>query len=127
MEFESLSLREADEFLRDVPLEADERCDKSKAIVSFLLMPGNAQGFDTAKHFSTVIIIAEVTLDKGTCGSWDVENLQIILVFRDGKDTLSLPDVNNGIRDHASIAAGASSTEWMGMINEERARRTLDH
>ena len=119
MEFESLSLREADEFLRGVPLEADECCDKCKAVVSLLLMPGNTQGFNTAKHFSTVIIIAEVTLDKGACRSWDAENLQIVLVFRDGKDTLSLPDVNNGIHTHASIATGTSGTKWMGMTDEE--------
>ena len=114
MEFESHSLREADEFLRDVPLEADECCDKCKAVVSLLLMPGNAQGFNTAKHFSTVIIIAEVALDKGACRSWDAENLQIILVFRDRKDTLSLPDVNNGITIMPALLVFAGPVHWTG-------------
>ena len=119
VEFESLTLREADKLLRDVPLETNECRDKCKMIVSLLLMPGDAQGFDTTKHFSPVIIIAEVTLKKGTCGSWYAEDLQIVLIFRDGKDTLTLPDVNNSVRDHASVAAGTSSTKWMGMIDEE--------
>jgi len=89
MEFESLSLREADEFLRDVPLEANECCDKHKIVISLLLMPEDTQGFDTMKHFGMVIIIVEVALNESVHGSWDVEGLQIILVFRDRKDSLS--------------------------------------
>ena len=119
VEFESLTLWEANELLRDVPLETNECCDKCKIIVSLLLVPGDTQGFDTMKHFGTVIIIAEVTLNKGTCGSWYAEDLQIVLIFRDGKDALTLPDVNNSVCDHASIAAGTSGTEWVGMIDEE--------
>ena len=82
-------------------------------------MPGDTQGFNTTKHFCAVVIIAEAALNEGTHGSWYAEDLQIVLVFRDRKDTFSLPDINNSVRDHASIAAGASGTKWMGMVDEE--------
>jgi len=66
VKFESLSLREADKFIRDVPLETDEHCNECKVVVSLLLMPGDAQGFDTTEDFGTIVIIAEVAFDKGT-------------------------------------------------------------
>ena len=119
VEFESLALWEADKLLRDVPLEADECCDECEMVVPLLLVPGDTQGFNTTKHFCTVVIIAEAALNEGTHGSWYAEDLQIVLVFRDRKDTFSLPDINNSIRDHASVAAGASGTKWMGMVDEE--------
>ena len=56
-----------------------------------------------------------------------MEDFEVVLIFGDGEYTLSLPDIDDDIGNHASIAAGTSGTERMDMINQKLTRKTLDN
>jgi len=73
-----------------------------------------------------VVVIGEATVVKGATFRRNVEDLKVILILWNGEDPFSLPDVDYGIGDHASIAAGTSGAKGVGMVNEELAKGTLN-
>ena len=126
VKFQALVIRKADKLLWDIPAKADKGGDEKEVVITFLIMPRDAQGSDTAKHFTAVIVIGEVPIMEGAGRGSNTEDFQVVFIFRGGEDTLCLPKINNGIGDHASIAASTSSAERMCMVNEELTRKTLD-
>ena len=56
-----------------------------------------------------------------------MKNFEVILILWDRENTFCLPDVNNSIGNHASVAASASSAERVCMINKELTGEALDN
>ena len=126
MKFQVLVVRKADKLPWDIPAKANKDGDEKEVVIAFLIMPRDAQGSNTAKHFTAVIVIGEVPIMEGAGRGRNTEDFQVIFIFRNGEDTLCLPNIDNGIGDHASITAGTSSAERMCMVNEELTSKTLD-
>ena len=60
-------------------------------------------------------------------GNGSAKNINIILIFENGTDTCTSPDIDYHISDHTSIATSTSSTKWMYMVNIELVmNQTLD-
>ena len=63
---------------------------------------------------------------KSTGLDWVLKYFEVIFVFKYGLYTLCLPDVDDSITNHASVAACCCCTERMGVVNVEIIRQALD-
>jgi hypothetical protein len=75
----------------------------------------------------SIIVISISILLKDTSSDGISKNLQVIFIFEDWPHSFSLPDVDNSITDHASVATRSASTKWMGMVNIKIGGEALDH
>jgi hypothetical protein len=93
----------------------------------FVVPYRNLERCDTWKGGSTVIVVIETVLVVRSWEVWRAEHFEIIFVFEYGLDILSLPNINNGIPNHASVATRSSRAEGMIMVDVELVCKTLDN
>ena len=56
-----------------------------------------------------------------------MEDFEVVFVFWDREGALCFPDVDNGIGNHAGIAAGASGAKGVCVINKDLTGKPLDN
>ena len=72
-----------------------------------------------------VVVICKTVLVIRSRDRWRPEDFEIVLVLEDWPDLFSLPDVDDGITDHTSIATRSGKAKRVVMINIELAWETL--
>ena len=53
--------------------------------------------------------------------------LEVVFILQDGLHALCLPNINNGVRNHASVATSCCCAKRVGVINIEVVGQTLDN
>lgn len=57
----------------------------------------------------------------------EANDVDVIFILEDGVDAFMAPDVNEGVGNHASVAAGRGGPKGVDMIDVELARAALDN
>ena len=127
MEFCQLFWWEENSVVWEVPRETNVHLDEKEVRIALLGMPGNTKWRDLRFSLSLVIRIMVRAAGEKAFGNGSAKNINIILIFENGTNTCTSPDIDYRISDHPSIATSASSTERMYMVNIELVmNQTLD-
>ena len=127
VEFRKLFWWEGNSAVWEIPRKTNVHLDEKKVGVTFLSMPENMKWRNSRLCLSLVIRIMVRAAGERAFGNGSAKNINIILIFENGTDACTSPDIDYRVSDHPSIATSASSTERMYMVNIELVmNQTLD-